>query len=183
MENKENKVYYFRGNKQRGPEGIRKLLVAVPGSVNNHSLLGENEECIYFINKNHEVDCWGQGSDFAVLLYSFGTEIKLPRTIEKGDIMVNNTEHSFAVVWNKPAGSDFFYPLFTIVDGNIKRSKTLEDDEWHLANNDEMHDFMQTLDNLSHLVDNVCKPFNGLLTVNDFDKIKIKGEIHAKENS
>ena len=167
MENTENKAYYFRGNKQRGAEGIQELMKTDPEATNTYNNKGIGEEFIYYLNSNHDVDITNDDTQLAYLLYRFGTEIKLPRPIEKGDIVVSNTEHSFAVVKDNPEGETFFHPLFMIVDGNIKLKLDLDRNKWHLANAKEMQDFMKALKAIGEFVDNVCKPFNAMLTVND----------------
>ena len=183
MENKENKVYYFRGNKQRGAEGIRELMKTDPEAANTYNNKGTDEKFIYYLDSNHDVDFTNDDTQLAYLLYRFGTEIQLPRPVEKGDIMVSNTEHSFAVVKDKPEGEKYFHPLFMIVDGNIQLKLTLNDSDWHYANNKEMQDFMKALKAIGEFVDNVCKPFNAMLTVDDNNKIKIGGEINGKKIS
>lgn len=160
MENKENKVYYFRGNKQRGAEGIQELMKTDPDANNPYNQKGFGEKYIYYIDSNHDVDFTNDDTQLAYLLYRFGTEIQLPRPIEKGDVMVSNTEHSFAVVKDKPEGEKYFHPLFMIVGGNIQLELNLNDSDWHFANKKERDDFMQALKNLSLFVSNICNLLN-----------------------
>ena len=147
--NEKKQVFYFRGDKSCGMRGIQQLLSSDPDACNTHGYDGRKNGYIYYINSNHDVDYTSDNDQLADLLYKFGTELQLPIPIERGDILVYNRDTEYyAVVLNPNNGENYYIPLFTINDGIIELRHCLTTAEWHLANREEMVDFLATLKNI-----------------------------------
>ena len=72
----ENMRVWIRGNKERGEEVIKALTDL--GAKNNFKHHVWNEDAIFFIDKNNEVDSTVKESTLAAFIANFYKEIKLP---------------------------------------------------------------------------------------------------------